>query len=147
MNGDTHGVGSVAGWAIATHFLQPSPDMAAIGLAVAVLAGSFPDSVEVHLPWVRLKSFEGHRGVSHWLLTAAVIAWLLYRGINYDVAMYWIAGHLSHLVLDLPTGGGVYLFGPLPIRIGTYAARNGGALERLLSRGLWLVPLVAVLLG
>lgn len=147
MNGDTHGAGAVAAWDIACHFLQPAPDMAALGLGVSILAGAFPDSVEFHLPWIKLKTIEWHRGASHWLLTAVLIAWLIYRGVNYDLAMFWLAGHLSHLVLDLPTGGGVYLFGPIPIRIGTCAARNGGALERVLARLLWLVPLGVVLLG
>ena len=146
MNGETHGAGAVASWSIAALFLQPDLPMLALGLPVAVIAAGFPDSWNPTLYFVKVKTFEGHRGVSHWLLTCLLTTALIY-GRSFDLACFWLAGYLSHLVLDLFTGGGYYLFGPLPVMIGTSLARNGEWLDTLLSKVLLGVPLVCLVLS
>ena len=141
MNGPTHGSGALAAYAIAAVCLRPTLPMLALGLPVTVLAAGFPDSFNPTIYFVKIKTFEGHRGVSHWLLTCLLVTALIY-GYSFDQAMFWLAGYLSHLILDLLTGGGYYLLGPLPVLIGTSLTKNGEWLDGLVGRLLVGVAMV-----
>ena len=119
---------------------------------MAIVASELPDMVSPIIPFVKVKTFEGHRAVTHWLLTAVATTYVVYT-LRPGLWQYWLAGYLSHLLLDAITFTGIYAFGPLPVVVRLGRCRNGGVVDRLLERALpmasialavmWVVTLVA----
>jgi inner membrane protein len=126
---------------MATVVLKPDVPHIVAGFCLALVSSAIPDWVQVNIPFIQIKGFEGHRAFSHWLLTALASTLLLYPHLGYDLAVYWLVGYLSHLVLDVVTGYGIYLLGPIPALVGIPLARNGDALERWMNS---LAPLVCI---
>ncbi|MBE0645470.1 MAG: metal-dependent hydrolase [Bacteroidetes bacterium] len=69
------------------------------------------------LAWLVRIIAGGHRAATHVLLIAAVLtagAWFLGRAIGFPSLWMWFAaGYMSHLVLDMMTPSGLALFWPL----------------------------------
>jgi inner membrane protein len=85
-----------------------------------------------------IRELTGHRGATHWLLAALVVALVVAALLGAQAGLYLLAGYLSHLALDMLTRSGVPLLGPLskrrlhllpkPLRV-----RTGGPLDRFLQ--------------
>lgn len=117
---------------ISAYFVVDIPT-AVFGTALALTAGSLPDMLTAIVPFVKVKTFEGHRGFSHWLLAAFASTYLIYLW-RPGLWMYWLAAYLSHLLLDLITTTGLYIFGPIPVTVRLGRCRNGGLVDQLLER-------------
>lgn len=141
MTGDTHAKASFVTSAIVTVIARPDPPHVIAGFLLALVSSAIPDWIQVNIPFVTIKGLEGHRALSHWALTSIFSAVLLYPYIGYDLAFYWWAGYASHLVLDVFTGYGIYLLGPIPSLISIPLTRNDSTLEQRLG---FLSPVVAV---
>jgi hypothetical protein len=135
MTGLTH----VAGGALAG---------AAIGgdyrIAVAALAALVPDWLQVNVPGGSslAHGLFGHRGISHWLITAVGVA----AGVALimpSLAVYVLAGWASHIALDVLSNGAPALW-PLP-RITLARIKSGSWMDALVGAAL-LTLSVAILL-
>jgi len=98
-----------------------------LATGVAALA---PDWMQINVPGMNqiVKGLSGHRGFSHWLLTAMATWWLL-RSLLPNLALFVLAGWVSHILLDLFAGGVPALF-PLP-RITLANIKTGGKMDTL----------------
>ena len=152
MRGVTHAwAGVFVGCALSAYW-SVDPATAAFGGVVAIVASELPDMVSPIIPFIKVKTFEGHRAVTHWLLTAVATTYVVYT-LRPGLWQYWLAGYLSHLLLDAITFTGIYAFGPLPVVVRLGRCRNGGVVDQLLERALplasvtlavmWVVTLVA----
>ncbi|MBK9497463.1 MAG: metal-dependent hydrolase [Xanthomonadales bacterium] len=118
------------------------PATTLLGLGFGLLAASVPDSIQPNLPFIHWRGFDGHRGVSHWLLVAVVSTWL-WSTVWPGMWQYWLWGYLSHLFLDLLTVQGIPFWGPWPKRVNVANFVSGGWFDKLLER---LLPVVFGLL-
>jgi membrane-bound metal-dependent hydrolase YbcI (DUF457 family) len=89
----------------------------ALGVGAAGLAALVPDWVQVNLPGVNsvARGIVGHRGLSHWVLTA-ILAWGFARLTVPQLALPVLAGWASHIIVDIFSGG-VSALWPWPGRI------------------------------
>jgi inner membrane protein len=76
-----------------------------------------PDWVQINMPGVNsvARGIVGHRGISHWVLTAMAIGGLAGAFASW-LALPVLAGWVSHIVLDILSGG-VSALWPWPGRI------------------------------
>lgn len=132
MHGPTHLAGGLlAGAIVAQVSGQSAPDHVMAGLAVAGLAGLVPDWIQVNLPGANsvVRGVVGHRGISHWAITALVVAAIAHvAGFEYSQYVLW--GWLSHVALDLLSGGMAVLW-PLPGRVELAHVKTGGQLDKV----------------
>ncbi len=139
MNGSTHlAVGIAVGMAVAA----PPGDWKSLAVAGAVggLAGLLPDWLQINLPGVNrhVKGVTGHRGFSHWLWTACAVGYapVLIEQASYSLPA--LCGYLSHIALDLLSGG-CYALWPLP-RITMAQIKCGSWMDKLFgAAGLLLI--------
>jgi inner membrane protein len=85
-----------------------------------------------------IRELTGHRGATHWLLAALVVALPVAVFLGPRVGLYLAAGYLSHLALDMLTRSGVPLLGPFnkrrlhllptPLRV-----KTGGPLDHFIQ--------------
>jgi membrane-bound metal-dependent hydrolase YbcI (DUF457 family) len=148
MKGSTHLVaGAAAGLAVARYAGISEPEAVALVTATAAVASLVPDWIQVNVPGMNrtIKGAFGHRGFSHWLLTAAAIYVAVGRvqpaasGIPLAAA----AGWLSHIILDALNKPGVPAFWPLPWRLRLAAVKTGGTGDQFVA---WLAGLAGVYL-
>jgi membrane-bound metal-dependent hydrolase YbcI (DUF457 family) len=97
-----------------------------------------------------IRELTGHRGATHWLLAALLVALPAFAFLGRHAGIYLGAGYLSHLALDMLTRSGVPLLGPFskrrlhllpaPLRV-----RTGGPLDHFIQfiSGLAYVALLA----
>ncbi len=97
-----------------------------------------------------IRELTGHRGATHWLLAALIVALPAIAFLGPHAGLYLGAGYLSHLALDMLTRSGIPLLGPFskrrlhllpkPLRV-----RTGGPLDHFIQfvSGLAYVTLLA----
>lgn len=132
MHGKTHLVTGVAlGMLVATQVnAQPGQALAAAG--VAGLAALAPDWLQVSIPGLKVPNASGHRGFTHWLVTALTLSWAvqqLYPATWLPLSMF--AGWSSHIALDALNKPGVPALWPLPWRVQIAKFKAGGAVDAL----------------
>lgn len=146
MNGPTHLLGGLAAGTAIAAFAPAGSLLPIAGVALAGVAALAPDRIQYTIRSARFP-LEGHRGISHTLIFVAVTS-LCFR---VDLAPYWCAGLLSHLLLDVITIAGIPLLWPLRARrVSLSLTTNGSASEAVLRALLvvfvalmWLRPLLA----
>jgi inner membrane protein len=153
MNGPTHVAGGLAAATAVSLVFSVDLKTGLIGVAVGGVTALIPDWFNIAFPGINLAGFEGHRGVSHWLLTALGIAYL-FAGRWPGLWQYCLAGYCSHLFLDMLTERGIPLLGPLPMQFRFAPFRNGGAVDHIIGAlsllasismlVIWIVGLVRV---
>ena len=114
MNGTTHLiVGAAVGLATA-RYLQLPPGATVAALAVAGGAALAPDWLQINVPGLgkTIRGVFGHRGLTHWLLTAAAL-YLSLRSLSQPMALAAACGWASHIILDAFNAPGVPAFWPL----------------------------------
>ncbi len=132
MRGKTHLVtGISAGMAMAD---WTQPRNLAVCAAIGGLAGLLPDWLQINLPGVKqIKGAFGHRGFSHWLLTAACST-LVLNSLSIapgSLVAAFLAGWVSHILLDAMSGG-VPAFWPFG-RLKLAEIKTGSSLDTLLG--------------
>lgn len=149
MRGGTHLAAGVAvGLGLAR--LQGLPPLPAVAVgAVAGLAALVPDWLQVSAPGLRLRGVFGHRGFTHWLLSAGLVGLAIGRlhpasSAGAPLALAALAGWSSHILLDAFNAPGVPAFWPLPWRLRLGQVKTGGTFDQVLTVGLvgvafWLV--------
>lgn len=151
MQGTTHlTAGFLAGALVAQRagVIAADPGGLALGLGVAGLAGLLPDWFQVNMPGLKniLRSVSGHRGISHWLLSALLVAWcvaVLLPGLWWA---YVLCGWLSHIGLDIVSGGVPALW-PITARIKLAHIKTGGKLDTLVGAACLALACIIVVGG
>lgn len=136
MRGSTH----LAGGLLAGVVVGLSP----AGIVLSGVAALYPDWFQVAVPGLRIKGATGHRGFSHWLITALVmtaLVWLAWR----DMAPYVLMGYISHLALDMLTERGAPVLWPLPFQISLLPIHEGGAFDKWLGAALVVIANVVAI--
>jgi len=147
MHGSTHLAGGLlAGAIVAQVSGQSAPGHIMAGLAVAGMAGLVPDWVQINLPGANsvVKGMMGHRGISHWALTALVVYAIAHAG-GFEYSLYVLGGWLSHIALDIISGG-VAVFWPLPGRLTLANVKTGGQHDKIMGACL-LVLATTIIMG
>jgi membrane-bound metal-dependent hydrolase YbcI (DUF457 family) len=134
MTGATHAAAGVLAGALISADLR---------VGVAALAALIPDWLQVNIPGGNCLAHGlfGHRGISHWLITAGLVAFVVGL-ISPGLALYALVGWSSHILLDVFSGGAPALW-PLP-RIKLAHVKSGGWMDRFIGAAL-LVLAVAIL--
>ena len=151
MRGTTHLlVGAAVGVAIGRVY-DYDPKTVALCAALSGLAALVPDWLQLNIPGLNktVKGVAGHRGFSHWLLTAVA---LYYAADAITPPGWWsqvppwaiLAGYVSHIALDALNNPGVPALWPLPWRLHLAGMQTGGAFDRVL--GVAAVALAVVFL-
>jgi len=130
MQGSTHLAGGLLTGALAAQ-IAPTDAPLLAGMAVAGVAALAPDWLQVNVPGANhvVRGITGHRGLSHWVLTAAAVYAVL-RLAGFGLADYVFWGWLSHILLDLLAGGAPALW-PWPRRVTLAHIKTGGQLDML----------------
>ena len=131
MKGSTHlAAGLLAG--LVLHNAIGGPGVYA-GVATAGLAALAPDWIQVNIPGANqlARGIMGHRGLSHWVLTALLVG-LGMHVILPGLALYAMAGWLSHIALDILSGGVPALW-PWPGRITLANIKTGSSMDSLVG--------------
>jgi len=104
-------------------------------IAVAALAALMPDWFQVNVPGGSslTRGVFGHRGISHWLITAIGVAALV-AIVSPGLSVYVLAGWVSHIVLDVLSNGAPALW-PLP-RITLARIKSGSFLDAIVGSAL-----------
>lgn len=156
MQGSTHlAVGILTGVAVAQRAGVTDPRGVALAAGVSGLAALIPDWIQINVPGLNktIKGLAGHRGFSHWLLTA----WLISLGVSelqsqiigglpVPPGRLVLWGWLSHIAADALSGHGVPAFWPLPWRLNLSSIKTGGALDRALGSIAGTVALLAAVI-
>jgi len=113
-------------------------------IAVAALAALVPDWLQVNVPGGSslASGLFGHRGISHWLITAIVVASGVAL-ISPSLAVYVLAGWGSHIILDVFSNGAPALW-PLP-RITLAHIKSGSWMDALIGGALLTLGVVVLL--
>jgi len=132
MKGTTHlAAGLATGLAIA-RLHGASLEETALITGVAAIAALAPDWLQINAPGLNktIRGAFGHRGLSHWLLTAWGVS-LAVDNIQpaslagYPLSLAALAGWISHILLDSLNDPGVPAFWPLPIRLHLSSFKTG----------------------
>lgn len=149
MRGATHlAAGVAAGLAVArVQELAPLQSLAVVGLAS--LASLAPDWLQINAPGLSIRGVFGHRGFTHWLLSAGLAGLAISRlqlasWAGVPLALAALAGWSSHILLDAFNAPGVPALWPLPWRLRLGQVKTGGTFDQVLTVGLvgvafWLV--------
>jgi len=113
----------------------------AAGLAVSGVAALVPDWVNVAIPGIRIKGMMGHRGFTHWALMMAITSASVFA-FQPGLALFWMVGYASHLVLDMLTKRGAPALWPLPTQISLMNIAEGSWLDT--SYGIMLFVMTAM---
>jgi membrane-bound metal-dependent hydrolase YbcI (DUF457 family) len=142
MRGVTHLAGGLFGasFICMTTNMHSVPAIAA-GLAVSGVAALVPDWVNVAIPGIRIKGMMGHRGFTHWALTAAITSASVFA-VQPGLAAFWLVGYASHLILDMLTKRGAPVLWPLPWQVSLMDVTEGSWLDT--AYGVMLFALAAL---
>ena len=113
-------------------------------IAVAALAALMPDWFQVNVPGGSslTRGVFGHRGISHWLITAVGVSALV-AIVSPSLAFYVLAGWTSHIALDMLSNGAPALW-PIP-RITLARIKSGGVLDAIIGAQLLTLAVVILL--
>lgn len=142
MNGRTHLTLGIASGLWTSYSLQSPLPQAALIVVAAGIGALLPDidhpgskishkarPARLLFMWFR------HRGLTHSILGAGIVAWLCYTLLPSDFALAVVLAYTSHIWADMMTDRGVLLFYPLsyrPIGVPRFLTiRTGGAGEFL----------------
>lgn len=107
MRGPGHHLTGLAAGALITPTVGPEA-LAMVG--AAWVGGTAPDWMELRIFGRRLIP---HRRITHWLGGWLALAiFMLHAGISNPIALGFVAGALTHCLVDLPNPTGVPLFHP-----------------------------------
>jgi inner membrane protein len=156
VQGSTHlAIGVLTGVAVAQRAGVTDPKSVALAAGIAGVAALIPDWIQINFPGLNktVKGVAGHRGFSHWLLTA----WIVSLGVSEIQPQTWglpvppgalaLWGWLSHIAADALSGHGVPAFWPLPWRLNLGSIKTGGALDRTLGGIAVTVAVLAAILS
>ncbi len=141
MRGLTHLAGGICAAAVIARLADASWPTAIAGIAVSSVAALAPDWINVAVPGMRIRGATGHRGFTHWLLTAAITT-LFVAMVRPQLAQFWLIGYLSHLVLDMLTERGIPALWPMPWQISLLPIREGGLFDKWLGAALSVIAIV-----
>ena len=144
MRGLTHLAGGICAAGIIARSVDASWTSAITGIAVSSVAALAPDWINVAVPGLRIRGATGHRGFTHWLLTAAITSACVWM-VRPQLTPFWLVGYLSHLVLDMLTERGIPALWPLPWQISLLPIREGGLFDRWLGAALVIVAFVVMI--
>ncbi|RJO62792.1 MAG: metal-dependent hydrolase [Dehalococcoidia bacterium] len=159
MLGRTHILAGLTAGLIVSRYTGQGGELITMGVAAAAALLPDIDSSKSMIsrnvpvaPWV-LENTMGHRGAMHSIAGALAVSLLISfllrqwypAAIIQSMIPAFMAGYLSHLVLDTLTNSGVPWLWPLPLRIRLPLAQTGGLLERtVVMPALVLVFLVLI---
>ena len=112
---------------------------AALTVAVAGLASLAPDWLQISIPGVKIRGAMGHRGFSHWLLTALAVWWAVAQ-LTPTLALAAALGWASHIALDTLNAPGVPALWPLG-RVQLARIKSGGTGDEVL---MWILSVILI---
>lgn len=135
MKGSTH----LAGGLLAGVLVGADP----VGVGLAGIAGLVPDWLQINIPGgsAITKGMTGHRGISHWLLAGLLVALGIGIIMGQGRAAYVLAGWVSHLALDMISGG-VPVLGPISKRITLARIKTSSNLDSLTGGALLVLAVI-----
>jgi membrane-bound metal-dependent hydrolase YbcI (DUF457 family) len=137
MQGKTHLMGGALSGLTVAYFLgNTEPRQLAVAAITGAACGLIPDWLQINIPWINrnIKGATGHRGFSHWLLTACAVAWAVATLIPARSVSPWycLAGWVSHIALDA-FAGGVPAFWPIGGRLTLARIKTGSKMDTLVG--------------
>lgn len=154
MRGSTHLAGGIMAATVMGIGTSAPATALAIGVVVSSLASLAPDWINVAIPGVRAKGMMGHRGFTHWGLTALVttlLVWSATKGVRLSFVgalawwLYWCVGYVSHLLLDCLTEHGAPVLWPISGEVRLLPVREGGLFDKFLGATLVVVTVVLLI--
>lgn len=144
MNRSAHALAGAAAWlALAPHVVDQPLRLTGAGCVLAVgLAAGQDFSPDLDQRWYAGQATGGHRHLTHWPETAAVLTWLLLTWLPPAFAWPMVVGWWSHLVGDFFFGGIPLLIAGGRRRLG-FRFDTGGPVERWVALPLLSIGLVA----
>ena len=146
MTGKTHIIGGIAASLAYAQFTNHDP---LIMVGAGIIGALLPDichggsKIGRKLPLLSklINMIFGHRTFTHSLLFLVIIAWLLNSFIpNEAVIAGFLAGMVSHYVLDMATKNGIKLFFPITLTVRfPLTTRTGSKVENVVFSILTLV--------
>lgn len=121
-------------WAGYCFLAVPALPIALVGVAVSYVASLMPDWINPGSPDIDMPGWEGHRGLSHWLIVPIILSfWWVPDSLwhlRYALGLAWA----SHILLDTLNNKPFMAFWPIPRRIGLNVVKYNGPVDRALSR-------------
>lgn len=147
MKGSTHLAGGLLAGALVLQASGAASPKLLLPAAIAGLAALAPDWLQINLPWINnvVRGVVGHRGFSHWLLTAVIVGGMV-RLLAPGLAAYVFCGLVSHIFLDMLSGGAPALW-PWPGRIILANVKTSSALDTIIGAGCLVLALILILWG
>ena len=151
MRGSTHLAGGIVAATVAGVATSAPAAALAVGLVVSSLASLVPDWVNVAIPGIRVKGSLGHRGFTHWGLTAlatSLLVWSVAKGWRLPFVgalpwwLYWCVGYVSHLLLDCLTERGAPILWPISAEVSLLPVKENGLFDKFLGATLVVVTVV-----
>lgn len=152
MRGSTHLTAGIAVGLTVARARGADLDETVIMVVGAGLASLVPDWLQINIPGLNrtIKGAFGHRGFSHWGLTALGIylAMIADGPMIARNALPVALGWLSHLLLDSLNRPGIPFFWPMPWRLHLASVKTGARLDKIANAWLAIVAVAqAVVLG
>ena len=144
MRGITHLAGGICAAAIVGHISNVPYTTLAAGMAVASIASLWPDWINVAVPGISIRGAMGHRGFTHWTLTA-VITSLIVAMFSSRLVEFWAWGYISHLLLDVLTERGAPVLWPMPWQMSMLPVHEGGLFDKWLGAALIVIAVVVII--
>ena len=141
MRGVTHLAGGICAAAIVGSIANSPYLTLGAGVAVASIAALLPDWINVAVPGINIRGAMGHRGFTHWMLTA-VITSLIMAMFSARFAEFWSWGYMSHLMLDVLTERGAPVLWPVPWQVSLLPVHEGGLFDKWLGAALIVIAIV-----
>ncbi len=141
MRGLTHLAGGICAAAIVAKLANTPYATMVAGVAVSSVAALVPDWINVAVPGINVRGAMGHRGFTHWMLTA-VITSLVIKMFSTSLAGFWLVGYTSHLSLDMLTERGAPVLWPIPWQVSALPVHEGGLFDKWLGAALIVIALV-----
>jgi len=141
MRGITHLAGGICAAAIVGRISNIPYTTLAAGVAVASVAALVPDWINVAVPGINIRGAMGHRGFTHWMLTAYV-TWFIVAIFSRSLSIFWIVGYVSHLLLDVLTERGAPVLWPIPGQVSLLPVHEGGLFDKWLGAALIVIAIV-----